>query len=316
MIPIFETYKQRKRKAARAGTSEVYAYDQLPNPLRIQLSQVILEALGGFHTYRGYELASGGENNEAWVAIYKHLLRVNGQDFLVKSEETPQWEIINYIRTIKDVDDALSAVELCCRWVQINCSRLSDYDREEKGITIAPDRAISEINYWFREAAVGYQFENGEIIRVDSQLIHAEIVKPALTLLSDPRFSGPEQEFLQAHRHYRSGQYKDAVNWANKAFESTMKVVCDIRRWTYPQGARASDLLKVLRANKLWPDYLDASFDQLAATLSSGLPKVRNEEGGHGDGAEPKQTPAYIAAYALHLAGTKILLICEAAGLR
>lgn len=117
---------------------------------------------------------------------------------------------------------------------------------------------------------------------------------------------------MAAHAHYRAGEYKDCVADALNAFESTMKAICDIKKWSYSKGARASDLLKVIRSNGLLPDYLDGSFDQLAATLASGLPKVRNEAGGHGQGAEPRQTPGYIAAYALHLAAAKIVLLFEA----
>ena len=67
-----------------------------------------------------------------------------------------------------------------------------------------------------------------------------------------------------------------------------------------------------MRARGLLPDYLDASFDQLAATLKSGLPKVRGEQGAHGQGAAPRETPNHVAAYALHLAAAKILFLVEA----
>jgi len=107
---------------------------------------------------------------------------------------------------------------------------------------------------------------------------------------------------------------KDCVTDALNAFESTMKAVCDIKGWAYETGARATDLVKILRANALLPDYLDRSFDQLIATLSSGLPRVRNEEGAHGQGAKPRATPPYVAAYALHLAAAKIILLVEALG--
>ena len=123
---------------------------------------------------------------------------------------------------------------------------------------------------------------------------------------------GPQSEFLAAHEHYRAGRYKEAVNEAAKAFESLMKAVCDQKGWTYNKGARASDLLKVLRAHKLWPEYLDASFDQLVATLASGLPKVRNDASAHGQGAVPTTAPSYVAAYALHLAAAKMILVAEA----
>jgi hypothetical protein len=158
-----------------------------------------------------------------------------------------------------------------------------------------------------------YQFENKKIVRVDSQFAHSEIVKPALSLLNKPGYEGAQEEFLKAHAHYREGNFKDAVNWANKAFESTMKSICKKKGWAVTQGARASDLLKILSKNGLLPNYLDASFDQLAATLKSGLPQVRNETGAHGDGAVPLETPAYVAGYALHLAASKIIFLVEAA---
>ena len=105
---------------------------------------------------------------------------------------------------------------------------------------------------------------------------------------------------------------KDAITDANNAFESTLKTICDQRLWEYQQGARASDLLKVVRKGGLLPNYLDASFDQLAATLKSGLPEVRNEQGGHGQGPIPRETPGYVASYALHLAAANILFLAEA----
>ena len=107
--------------------------------------------------------------------------------------------------------------------------------------------------------------------------------------------------------NYRAGETKDAITDANNAFESTLKTICEQRCWQYVPGARVSDLLNVMRKNGLLPDYLDASFEQLVATLKSGLPKVRNEVGTHGQGTSPRETPDYVAAYALHLAAANIL---------
>ena len=89
-----------------------------------------------------------------------------------------------------------------------------------------------------------------------------------------------------------------------------MKIICNIKGWEY-EGDRATDLLKVIRANGLLPNYLDASFDQLMAAMKSGLPVVRNKAGGHGKGNGPA-TPPHIAAYALHLAAANIVLLVEA----
>lgn len=172
--------------------------------------------------------------------------------------------------------------------------------------------AIDEINYRLRQAGLGFQIENSQLIRVDSQYIHREIVKPALMLLSNAEFDGAKQEFLVAHRHYRAGEYRQAVGMAANALESTFKSIFDQKQWPYPKGSRISDLVKVAKTNRLFPDYLDNSFDQLVATLQSGLPKIRDNDASHGQGATPKPVPSYIAAYALHLAASKIVFIVDA----
>lgn len=157
-----------------------------------------------------------------------------------------------------------------------------------------------------------YRFEQGRIIRIDSELVHSEIVKPALGYLGEPGFEGPRDEFLKAHAHYRAGETKAAITDANNAFESTLRAVCDQRGWPCDRGAPISVLLKIVRDNGLLPDYVGNSFNQLAATLHSGLPQLRNSEGGHGQGATPRETPDFVAGYAIHLAAVKILFIVEA----
>jgi hypothetical protein len=51
------------------------------------------------------------------------------------------------------------------------------------------------------------------------------------------------------------------------------------------------------------------------ATLASGLPKIRNEDGAHGQGAEVRAVPPYVAEYALDLAAPKIRFVALVAGL-
>ena len=159
---------------------------------------------------------------------------------------------------------------------------------------------------------MGYRFEAGKLIRVDSELLHSEVVRPALGFLHQTGFEGPRAEFLKAYAHFQAGDARAAITEANNAFESTLKGICDQRGWSCPERPRVSDLLKVVRDNGLLPDYLDKSFDQLAGTLKNGLPKVRGDEGAHGQGAKPRETPGYVAAYALHLAAANILFLVEA----
>lgn len=151
-------------------------------------------------------------------------------------------------------------------------------------ISISAADAVTELNERFKRAGFGYRYESEKIFRIDTELTHQEITKPALHLLSDERFKGANEEFLAAHAHFKAGEYKDCAVDALNSLEITMKIICEIKGWAYPDGARASDLGKVLRREGLFPEYLDQSFEQLVATLKSGLPVLRNKTGAHGQG--------------------------------
>ena len=57
---------------------------------------------------------------------------------------------------------------------------------------------------------------------------------------------------------------------------------------------------------------LASHFSGLRSVLESGLPTVRNKQGGHGQGENPVVIPSYLAAYALHLAASNIVMLLEA----
>jgi hypothetical protein len=168
--------------------------------------------------------------------------------------------------------------------------------RNELNVTQFAEDAISELNHRFREHAIGYQYNNGQIIRVDSGFIHAEVVVPALSLLSSHHFKGAEQEFRSAHEHYRKEDYKEAIVDALKAFESAMKTICEECRWDYDKGAGAKDLINVVLKNGLIPQYLQTHLSSLRSVLEAGVPPVRNKTSGHGQGSQPISVPEYLAA--------------------
>jgi hypothetical protein len=175
-----------------------------------------------------------------------------------------------------------------------------------------PEEAVQELNDRFREHGVGYQFVAGEIMRVDSQYVHSEVVKPAISLLNTAGFTGASDEFLKAHEHYRKGRMGEAMWEALKAFESTLKAICDENGWSYPGNATAKTLIKAVLDNELVPTYMQTHFAGLRSTLEAGLPTVRNKNSGHGQGRSIKQVPDYLAGYALHLAATNIVFLVEA----
>ena len=298
-MPILDLFSYRKR-VADGAVPDVYAYDRLPDELRVQIVHIWWDAIGSWET-----------NYDAWAAVHDTVAREHGM-FQLSRGRCHGEQCHNFLLGEPAVNRVLDLIEVSFQYIHRVARNFPDYEWYRYGIKVGASEAIEELNERFRRAGVGYRFEQGKIIRIDSELVHSEIVKPALGYLNEPGFEGPRDEFLNAHAHYRAGETKDAITDANNAFESTLRAVCDQRGWSYNPGAPVSILLKILRDKGLLPDYLDNSFDQLAATLHSGLPQVRNSEGGHGQGPAPRETPDYVAGYALHLAAANILFIVDA----
>ncbi len=174
---------------------------------------------------------------------------------------------------------------------------------------LEPDKAITELNLRFKEHGVGYQYESGELLRIDSQYMHAEAVKPTLTVLRSKYYKGANEEFLKAHEHYRHGRHKECLVEALKAFESTMKAICEKRKWPYQQTDTAKILIDICLKNGLIPAYMQTQFSSLRSMLESGVPTIRNKLGGHGQGSQPVSVPEPLVRYALHLTATNILFL-------
>jgi len=251
----------------------------------------------------------GHFSNVNWVWIDETYSHEKGVNPLGGAQHLPV-EIRNaYLNA--DHEDALDLTELIAFKIKEHDDRFLKRQILQ-GIDIIAYTEINEVNYRLREAGIGYQLENGKLTRVDSFFVHNEVVKPAMALISNAGFEGVQEEFLKAHAHYRAGQNKEAVSMAANALESTFKAIFDAKGWAYHNSSRITELAKVAKNNGLWPDYLDKSFDQLLATLQSGLPKIRDNDASHGQGSSRKEVPTYLAAYALHLAASKIVFLVSA----
>lgn len=305
-MAIFDIFSKREQR--RSGKKpDVFEYDSIPKELRVQIVHVLSDLVGEYNVYQSPAQGVYRSVHDALAREYGVFTLAEGHDF---SER-----LFNFILQSPICSRILDAIELSVAFVTIEISRRYDYQNYAEAKTADPSVAINEINRRFLEAGVGYQYESGEFIKVDSQFLHSETVKPVLILLSGKRFAGAEQEFLTAHKHYREGNYKECLTECTKAFESTMKAICDIKGWSYNKTDTAKNLIDVLFRNDLIPAMLQSQFNNLRPLLESGAPVMRNKSGAHGQGAVPTTVPAHIAAYALHLTASNILLIVKAAGL-
>ena len=312
-MPVFRLLSQRRRRPA--DNPDVYQYDVLPDAFRRQVIYILGDVLGAYRPGR-YTSLSVPSANGRWEMLFLRYAREKGVfDLEGNSGMTPYEQCIRHIQGAP-AEEVLDFIDCAFHFINEDLRRDPEYLVQVPGRGFAYvkiDPAIDELNQRFREHRIGYQFENGGLIKQTDQYVHEEIVLPALTLLTNPQFRGAQEEFLSAHRHYREQRYKEAISDALKAFESTMKSILDEQNWAYDRTRdTASRLVQVLLEHELIPSMPQSQFAQLRGLLESGLPTVRNRTSDHGQGTEPVTIPNYMAAYALHLAAANIVFLVQA----
>lgn len=306
-MAIFDLFSKRQ-KQLRGEIPDVYKYDTIPSPLRVQIVHIWQDCLGSASEYNADH--SYADVKKAYKFIAETLRREYGVFSLTNNRvHNYMEEVIDFFLEEKDTEKVLDVIELTFR-VADKYTRSYNY-KYETNPDECVDNAIEELNGRFKEHGIGFGYSNGEILRIDSQLIHAEAVKPALSLLNGSEYEGAQQEFLKAYEHYRQGNHKEALNDALKAFESTMKAICDKRRWDYAPTDTSKRLIEICFKQGLVPPFWEQHMSALRSLLESGIPTGRNKLSGHGQGTTPTTVPEHIVSYVLHMTASAIVFLVK-----
>jgi hypothetical protein len=298
-LAIFDLFSKRQKKL-RGEVPDVYVYIEIPQQLKVQIIYALEDGLGNEQDYLAIDIVRWN-----YKFIVEQLRREYGCFRLpgTKNHSDIHYlvELTNFILYEHNPEKVLDAVEVSFQRV------LERYNFSQD-----PIPPIDELNARFREQGVGYQFVGGQIIRIDSELIHAEVVKPALALLHGEEYAGAQEEFLKAHRYYRHGNGKEALAECLKAFESVMKVICAKRKWVHTPQATSKALIQVCYEKGLIPPFWQNHFSALRSLLEGGVPTARNRLSGHGQGGAVVEVPDYIVSYVLHMTAASIVFLVEA----
>ena len=308
----FESYAERQRRQQRSGQPEIYVYDNAPAQLRHQIKVAFAEGMGTYNLTDRYGLNDYAPDDTVAYDCWKEIDRACRKEVFPYLRYVDDYDhfmdrVSAAIDGIDEIEEWIGVVEICCKIM----SSLIDQQRIPVNSTVSDpaEEALAEINRRFDQHKVGYQFENGWIIRKDSELVHAEIIKPALALLTAAEFVKANEDFMTAHMHYRAGKFKDAATAANRAFESMLKAICDLENWTYCSGDRASELVTLANTKGLFTHDFDKGFTAYVAMMKTGLPTVRNNAGGHGEGIAATAVTAAIARYAISLTASNLVFL-------
>jgi hypothetical protein len=304
-MSIFNIYSKRQ-KLLRQELPDIFTYTSIPSTLKVQIVHLLRDTIGRRHYSSGPD-----KPGKAYSFINDILCREYGVFALDRGySNDPELSVLNQLQNETDIEKILDIVELCFKYID-KIIKPDDNYSDNTVLDLTPDEAISDLNDRFKEHAIGYQFESGEIIRVDSTYVHAEITRPTLELLRNDKFTGANEEYLKAHEHYRHGRNKECLTECLKAFESTMKIVCSEKGWAFNQTDTASKLIKICFDNNLVPSFTQNQFSSLQNLLLSGIPTIRNKVGGHGQGQVPQIVDDGMTRYGLNLTGTNIIFLIE-----
>jgi len=253
-------------------------------------------------------------SSSVWAEVHKKFRFQRGVTQLSQATTSgPMEDLLDFLESCED-RDFLKFIEYVCE--------ADDFRRfaDEEDF-------VNAINKFFREDDLPYALtefqwkktdgrgggttftlvETPKIIRRDNQVTHESAVEPALQLLQDKQFTSANSEFLEALEDFRERDYGDCLTKACSAMESTMKIICDQKGWSYSSKDTAGQLVQTVVSNSS----LDGYFQQplmIVATLRNRLSKA------HGAGTQQKNVPEHLARYAINATAANILLLVEECG--
>jgi hypothetical protein len=307
-VALPQTFSRRKRQA-QADRIDVYQYDTVPQRLRVQSVQIIHDGLG---EYYGGVHRTRTATADLYDFIVKSLRREAAVHELVRNSSDARSELFAWLQSTPDVDDWLDAVELSI--FSIDKGVRSHWHELRHEVEAKPDDVVEELNARFLEEGFGYQYVGGAMIRVDAEVVHNEIVLPALRLLRDERFKSADQEYRDAHAAYRHGNFQDSLVGCARALESVLKVIGTERGWGIENTDTTRKLILAATTHGFLAPFHQSALTHLVGLIESSVPTVRNKVGGHGAGTEERVVPRHLAAYQLHQTAAVILFLVEQDG--
>ena len=290
-MTVIDLYSKRQKRL-NENPPEVYIYNKIPEKFRIQIMHIVNECFQ--------------EEDKTYEKIVDWLQREYGVKQLSEGWVGNRYTgYYSYQHELFDFFEYIASYEQCLDIIELVFQSIKQSYKPNK------QKYIDELNIRFKENNLGYRFENNKIIRVDSELLHCEVVKPALQFLSHSDYKNANEEFLSAYESYKKGDYQEANTHCRRAFESTMKIICDKRGYGYNKNkATVSSLLKILKNNHFFPNFTEAHLNNLVGLLQ-GVGTISNKKGAHGKGSNIESIPSYLTSYLLHATASAILFFSE-----
>jgi hypothetical protein len=281
----------------RKSPPQVFA-SEINQPARMRIWQTYVQMINNPNYELGVDLYMAF--NEIWEIVLREFPGQISQN-LVSQHFTRRQDIVCYHFGTCSSEHALDVIQM-----------MLSVQHHVLYHTIGP-RLVEEFNRIFREEGIGYEltplkvemiahtgprpgfgpdtteYQTAEytepaIIPIANDLTRTEIMEPTLALLSDKGLATANDEMMDAYRHFRKGEYDDAIVACQRSFETFFKTICKTKGWTYKENeATLSALVEVCRAKGLFYPFYVAHFTSVGT--------IGNKLGRHGAEPKPEYTP-------------------------
>lgn len=158
------------------------------------------------------------------------------------------------------------------------------------------DRFRKKVNEIFELHDCPWRMSDGEFFKLDQDFVGARLAATAHDSLAANNFSGAVEEYAKARQYLGSGEAREAIYFAGHSFESVMKVLTGLER------GNATTLISELAARGFFDDLPENVRRGFVDQVLKALPFLRNNLGGHGQGAAVVKIPPLYGHLTVQLA--------------
>jgi hypothetical protein len=130
-MDIWETFSKRQKRRERAGKQDVYQYDDLPAPFRMQVCHIWNTAIGIYYMPQGYSSASPSPANELWEFMHDTLARELGVGALAAGRGDPSERCTTFALNTETAG-VIDLIELSCRAIDRGARQLTDRQKQNQ----------------------------------------------------------------------------------------------------------------------------------------------------------------------------------------
>ncbi len=161
----------KRQKRLRGDIPEIFVYDEISEKLRIQIIHIIKDSFGVIESY------SSNTYQYRPDVLFEMINNILIREYGVFSLGNGSHEncVLNHLLKTSNIEEVIDVIELAFKVIDKIIRENFLWYSKYVNVKLKPSEAISESNDRLKEHGIGYQFESGQIIRLDSTFIHSEI---------------------------------------------------------------------------------------------------------------------------------------------